>query len=73
MKDYISAAACALVLLGCYAVPAQALQGLCSNSPENPTMILGMLCAAAAGYPYARERTKSFFTRKSRRDDHSAD
>ena len=72
MKDYISAAACAVFLLGCYAVPAQALQGLCSNSPENPTVILGMLCAAAAGYPYARARTRAFFTRKPR-GDHSAE
>ncbi len=51
MKDRISSAVGVVVILGCYSVPAQALQTLCTNSPENPTAILGLLCAGAAGYP----------------------
>jgi len=69
MKDYISSAAGVLVILGCYSVPAQALQQLCNISPENPTAILGLLCAGAAGYPYLRGRAKDFFKRKARRDN----
>ena len=61
----------ALSLLGCWAAPAYALQGLCSNSPENPTAILGLLGAAAASYPYARERARRLLAR--RRDTETRD
>jgi XrtJ-associated TM-motif-TM protein len=46
--------AAALTLL--VAMPAQALQGLCDHSPENPTAILGLLSGAAAAYPVVRAR-----------------
>ena len=68
MKDRISSAVGVVVVLGCYSVSAQALEILCSNSPENPTAILGLLCAGAAGYPYLRGRARSFFKRKERHD-----
>ena len=64
MRDYISSTVGIVVVLGLYSIPAQALQGLCSNSPENPTAILGLLCAGAAGYPYLRGRARSLFKRK---------
>ena len=64
MKDRISSAVGVVIILGCYSVPAQALQILCNNSPENPTAILGLLCAGAAGYPYLRGRAKSLFKRR---------
>jgi len=35
--------------LGAFALPALALQPLCTASPENPTVILALLGAAAAG------------------------
>ncbi|MFI4978957.1 MAG: PExPT-CTERM protein [Nevskiales bacterium] len=53
---------CALLL----APDAFALQTLCQNSPENPTVVLGLIGAAAAGYPVARERARTFFKRKNR-------
>jgi hypothetical protein len=56
-------ALCALLLL---APDAFALQSLCQNSPENPTVVLGLIGAAAAAYPMARERARSFFKRRSR-------
>lgn len=68
MKGNTSAAIAVVVLLGCYATSAQALQSLCNNSPENPSVVLGLLGAAAAGYPYALGRAKAFLKRKTRRD-----
>ncbi len=68
MRGYISTVVVIAVVTACYALPAQALQIVCSNSPENPTAILGLLCAAAAGYPYVRGRARVLFSRKSRRD-----
>jgi hypothetical protein len=50
---------CALLL----APDAFATQGLCVNSPENPTVVLGLLGAAAAGYPMVRERARGLFKR----------
>ena len=58
----------AVVLMGSYAVPALALQQLCTSSPENPTLILGLLGAGAAGVPYLRHRARTWLGRKSRRD-----
>ncbi len=52
---------CALLL---FAPDASALQGLCDHSPENPTAVLGLLSAAAAGYPYARSRLRALLKRK---------
>ncbi len=60
-----------LALLGGYATPALALQGLCTTSPENPTVVLGMLAAGAAGVPYLSHRARAWFGRKSRRGDQS--
>ena len=60
------AALCALLL----APDAFALQGLCVNSPENPTVLLGLLGAAAAGYPMLRDRARSYFKRKDSADKH---
>ena len=57
-----------LALLGSYAAPAMALQTLCLNSPENPTAILGLLGAAAGGYPWLRQRLKHWRDRKSRNE-----
>jgi hypothetical protein len=58
----------AVLLLGAYAAPALALQGLCVISPENPTAILGLLGAGAAGYPYLRQRLKDRAGRRRGRD-----
>ena len=53
------------LLLGAYAAPTLALQGLCTtNSPENPTAILGLLGAGVAGYPYLRQRAKDWAARR---------
>lgn len=57
--------AAALALL--IAMPAQALQPICVNSPENPSVILGLLGAAAAAYPVARARLGRWLRR--RQDD----
>lgn len=40
-----------------------ALQPICVNSPENPTVVLGLIGAAAAGYPLVRERARGLFRR----------
>ena len=40
-----------------------ATQGLCVNSPENPTVVLGLIGAAAAGYPVVRERARGLYKR----------
>ena len=40
-----------------------ATQGLCVNSPENPTVVLGLVGAAAAGYPLLRERARGLYQR----------
>ena len=40
-----------------------ATQGLCVNSPENPTVVLGLIGAAAAGYPLVRERAGGLYKR----------
>jgi hypothetical protein len=60
-----------LALLAGYATPVLALQQLCTVSPENPTLILGMLAAGAAGVPYLGHRARAWFGRKSRRGDRS--
>ena len=57
---------CAAVFSLLLATPAFALQSLCSNSPENPTVILSLLGAAAAGYPWLRQRGRDLFKRKNR-------
>ena len=63
MKLHACNIAVALVLLAASAPPAMALQPLCNNSPENPTVILALLGAAAAGgqrlRQWRRERRKS--------------
>jgi XrtJ-associated TM-motif-TM protein len=51
------------------ASPAWALQGLCSNSPENPSLILGLIGAAAAGYPALSARVRHFIRRKTHQQD----
>lgn len=40
-----------------------ATQGLCVNSPENPTVVLGLVGAAAASYPLLRERARGLLKR----------
>ena len=52
---------CSLLLL---APDALALQQLCTQSPENPTVVLGLLGSAVAGYPYVREKLRTRFKRK---------
>ena len=57
--------AIAALLALAYAAPALALQPLCTtNSPENPTAILGLLGAGVAGYPYLRQRAKDWAARR---------
>jgi hypothetical protein len=43
-----------------------ALQPICIHSPENPTVVLGLLGAAAAAYPVARERARELIGRVRR-------
>ena len=52
-----------------FASPAWALQGLCSHSPENPTVVLGLIGAAAAGYPALSARIRHFIKRKTHQQD----
>ncbi len=66
MKIGISAVS-AILLIG-YATPALALQPLCQASPENPTVILGLLGAGAASVPWLRHRARTWLGRKSGRD-----
>jgi len=58
----------AVVLFLGYAAPALATQTLCTSSPENPTLVLGLLGAAAAGVPYLGHRARTWLGRKSGRD-----
>jgi hypothetical protein len=51
---------CALAL----APSALAGQILCQVSPENPTVILGLLGIAAAAYPVASKHARTLFKRK---------
>jgi XrtJ-associated TM-motif-TM protein len=53
----ISLAVVVVVLLS-MSVPLYA-QGGCVNSPENPTVVLGLLSAAGAGMVYLRRRVRS--------------
>jgi hypothetical protein len=41
-------------------------QGLCQNSPELPSAILGLVGGAAAAYPVMRERARSLLKRRDR-------
>ena len=52
--------------LAMMAVPAMAQTGGCTVSPENPTIVLGLLGAAAAGLPWIRAKIAS--TRRSHRE-----
>jgi XrtJ-associated TM-motif-TM protein len=52
--------ALSIVLLFLFPLPASAyLQGLCEQSPENPTLVLGLLAATAAGLPKLREKLRA--------------
>ena len=58
--------ACCVAFLALLLSPdALALQSLCQNSPENPTVVLGLIGAAAAGYPLLRDRIRALFKRNS--------
>jgi len=62
----LSAASAAMGLCALLLAPdVFAYQPLCSNSPENPTLILGLLGGAAASYPVLRDRARSWLKRKS--------
>jgi len=41
-------------------------RGGCVNSPENPTIILGLLGAVAAGAPWLRARVKARAAKRTR-------
>ena len=43
---------------------AWALQPVCVNSPENPTLVLGLVGAAAAGYPLLRDKARGLLRRR---------
>lgn len=68
MRTGTFTAIAALLATG-YATPALALQTLCNTSPENPTLILGLLGAGAASLPYLRHRARSWLDRRSQPDD----
>jgi XrtJ-associated TM-motif-TM protein len=62
-RDRTQLARFAVALTALAATPAFALGG-CADSPENPTWILGLLGAAAAGAPWLRGKLSEWKRRR---------
>lgn len=66
LRDRTQLARLAVALTALSATPAFAQMGGCVNSPENPTLILGLLGGAAAATPWLRGKLSEW---KRRRGD----
>jgi hypothetical protein len=66
MKKYLLLAVVGVVAIGVAASRALAFGG-CVDSPENPSVVLGLIVAAVAAAPLIRSRLNSRASRERRR------